>query len=189
MSLSSEKTHILFSRYPRWSGVRCCDKRQENLFALLSFGFVLARHPCGPSPISESVQSLDDSFEHSRHSLNQLHEVVTWNAFQLALLKVHLWNFFPKNILLNINSTCKVLVPCFMSWNKISQKCSICTKFIFLSNFVHTFVYIPVSEHFSFAKIIHPPDRCGISRSLIFPFKSTFSDKDLQPSLWYHLKV
>jgi hypothetical protein len=27
-----------------------------------------------------------------------------------------------------------------------------------------TFVYIPVSEHFSFAKIIHPPDRCGISR-------------------------
>uniref|UniRef100_A0A673WL90 Cohesin subunit SA n=1 Tax=Salmo trutta TaxID=8032 RepID=A0A673WL90_SALTR len=26
-------------------------------------------------------------------------------------------------------------------------------------------VYIPVSDHFSFAKIIHPPDRCGISRS------------------------
>ena len=24
--------------------------------------------------------------------------------------------------------------------------------------------YIPVSEHFSFAKIIHPPDTCGISR-------------------------
>ena len=28
-----------------------------------------------------------------------------------------------------------------------------------LSNFVHTFVYIPASEHFSFVKIIHPPDR------------------------------
>jgi hypothetical protein len=30
---------------------------------------------------------------------------------------------------------------------------------------VYQCVYIPVSEHFSFAKIIHPPDRCGISRS------------------------
>ena len=29
------------------------------------------------------------------------------------------------------------------------------------------FVYMPVSEHFYFANIIHPPDRCGISRSLI----------------------
>ena len=28
----------------------------------------------------------------------------------------------------NINTTCKVLVPCFMSWNKRSQKCFICTK-------------------------------------------------------------
>ena len=27
---------------------------------------------------------LDDSFAHSWHSLNQLHEVVTWNAFQLT---------------------------------------------------------------------------------------------------------
>jgi hypothetical protein len=33
---------------------------------------------------------------------------------------------------------------------------------------VHKFVYIPVSEHFSFAKIIHPPDRCGISRTWLF---------------------
>jgi hypothetical protein len=39
------------------------------------------------------------------------------------------------------------------------------TKRLFLSNFVHTFVYIPVSEHFSFVKIIHPPDKWGISRS------------------------
>jgi hypothetical protein len=30
---------------------------------------------------------LYDRFAHSSHSLNQLHEVVTWNAFQL---KVHL---------------------------------------------------------------------------------------------------
>ena len=27
---------------------------------------------------------LDDSFAHSWHSLNQLHEGVTWNAFQLT---------------------------------------------------------------------------------------------------------
>ena len=27
---------------------------------------------------------LDDSFAHSLHSLNQLHEVDTWNEFQLA---------------------------------------------------------------------------------------------------------
>ena len=60
-------------------------------------------------------------------------------------------------------ATCKVLVPCFMSRHKISQKCSIHTKSLFLSNCVHKFVYIPVSERFSFAKIIHPPVSCGIS--------------------------
>ena len=27
---------------------------------------------------------LDDSFAHAWHSLNQLHEVVTWNGFQLT---------------------------------------------------------------------------------------------------------
>ena len=27
---------------------------------------------------------LDDNFAHSLHPLNQLHDVVTWNAFQLA---------------------------------------------------------------------------------------------------------
>ena len=36
---------------------------------------------------------------------------------------------------------------------------------LFLSKFVNKFVYITVSEQFSFNKIIHPPDRCGISRS------------------------
>ena len=55
------------------------------------------------------------------------------------------------------------LVPCFMSWNKRSQNLSIGTKKT--STFVHNFVYIPVSEHFSFVKIIHPSDSCGISRS------------------------
>ena len=34
-----------------------------------------------------------------------------------------------------------------------------------VSNFVHKCVYIHVSEHFSFAEIIHPADKCGISRS------------------------
>ena len=29
------------------------------------------------------------------------------------------------------------------------------------------FVYVNVREHFSFAKIIHPPDRCGISISCL----------------------
>jgi hypothetical protein len=36
---------------------------------------------------------------------------------------------------------------------------------IFISKVMHEFVNIPVSEYFSFAKIIHPPDRCGISES------------------------
>jgi hypothetical protein len=72
---------------------------------------------------------------------------------------------FPSPLNNNINGSCKVLVPCFMSRNKRSQTFSIRTKSLFLSNFVHKFVYIPVSEHFSFAKIIHPLDSCGISRS------------------------
>ena len=38
-------------------------------------------------------------------------------------------------------------------------------KNVFLSNFEQKCANIPVTEHFSFAKIIHPPDRCGISRS------------------------
>ena len=38
-------------------------------------------------------------------------------------------------------------------------------KSLFLSKVEHKFVYIPVHEYFFFAKIIHPPDRCGISRS------------------------
>jgi hypothetical protein len=39
------------------------------------------------------------------------------------------------------------------------------TRSLFLSNFVHKFVYIPVREHFSIAKIIYQRDRCGIARS------------------------
>ena len=34
-----------------------------------------------------------------------------------------------------------------------------------LSNFMQKMCYIPFSEHFSFAKIFHPLDRCGISIS------------------------
>ena len=64
-----------------------------------------------------------------------------------------------------MNAACKVLVPCFTSWNKISQTFVIGTKSLFLSNFGHKLVYIPFSEHFSFSKIIHPHDRCDISRS------------------------
>jgi len=36
--------------------------------------------------------------------------------------------------------------------------------YLFLSNTVHKSVYICISDHFSFAEIIHPPHRCGISR-------------------------
>ena len=52
-------------------------------------------------------------------------------------------------------------VPCFMSWNKKIPY----TQNAFLPNFLHKCVYFPVSEHVSFAKIIHPPDRCAISTS------------------------
>jgi hypothetical protein len=38
-------------------------------------------------------------------------------------------------------------------------------KSLFLSNCVHKCIYVPGNEHFSFAKIIHATDRCGISRS------------------------
>jgi hypothetical protein len=58
-----------------------------------------------------------------------------------------------------------VLIPCFISWNKRSRNVPYAKKNTFLSYFVHKCVYISVSEHFSFAMIIHPPDRCGISRS------------------------
>ena len=34
--------------------------------------------------IKVATLCLVDSFAHSWHSLNQLHEVVTWNAFQLT---------------------------------------------------------------------------------------------------------
>jgi hypothetical protein len=56
---------------------------------------------------------------------------------------------------------CKLLIPCFMSWNTKSQKCSICTKILFPSNFVHKLF----SEQFSFGKIIQQPDMCGISKN------------------------
>jgi hypothetical protein len=54
-----------------------------------------------------------------------------------------------------------------VSWAEMKERRNvpICTKSLWLSNVVHKYVYIPVSEPFSFAKIIHPPDRCGISRS------------------------
>ena len=34
----------------------------------------------------------------------------------------------------------------------------------YLSHCQHKLVDIPVSEYFYFSKIIHPPDKCGISR-------------------------
>ncbi len=57
-----------------------------------------------------------------------------------------------------------VLPPFFMSWTQRSKTFLCTTKDLFLSNIVHKSVLICVSEHFSFAEIIHPPHRCGISR-------------------------
>jgi hypothetical protein len=37
-----------------------------------------------------AILCLDDSFAHTWHSLNQLHEVVTWNAFQLPSVPLFL---------------------------------------------------------------------------------------------------
>ena len=51
-----------------------------------------------------------------------------------------------------------VLCWSHVSWAEIKDPTNV------LSNFVHKCVYIPVCEHLSFAKIIHPPDRCGISK-------------------------
>ena len=54
-----------------------------------------------------------------------------------------------------------------VSWAEIKDPRNVPNthKTLFLLNVVHKFVYIPVSEDFSIAKIIHPPDSCGISRS------------------------
>uniref|UniRef100_A0A8C8IIM3 Calsyntenin-1 n=1 Tax=Oncorhynchus tshawytscha TaxID=74940 RepID=A0A8C8IIM3_ONCTS len=57
----------------------------------------------------------------------------------------------------NIKATCKV--------KKEKSHVLYAQKSLFLSNFWHIFVYVPVNEHLSFAKIIHPPKRCGIPRS------------------------
>ncbi len=63
-----------------------------------------------------------------------------------------------------INATLLFLHTFFMSWTQRSKTFSMYTKGLFLSNIVHKSVLICVSEHFSFAEIIHPPHRCGISR-------------------------
>ena len=97
--------------------------------------------------------------------------IIDWCYSVLYLLLLLLTILMPNQVTLslctihqNINATCKVLAPCFMSWNRRSQKCYIHTKSWYISNVGHKFVYIPVSD-LSFDKIIHPPDRCGLSWS------------------------
>ncbi len=63
-----------------------------------------------------------------------------------------------------IYATLLFLPPLFMSWTQRSKTFSMYTKGLFLSNIVHKYVQICVSEHFSFADIMHPPHKCGISR-------------------------
>jgi hypothetical protein len=59
------------------------------------------------------------------------------------------------------NTACKCVGPTFHDEIKDPIKSSKA----YFSNFGHKFVDIRVSEHFSFPKITHPPDRCGISRN------------------------
>ena len=90
------------------------------------------------------------------------HHTVQWNYTQRpasnpqnCLWRFYsplLWGLWKYTLNKNINATCKVLVACFMSWNKRYLKCS-------------KFVYIPVSEHVSFSKITHPRDKYDISRN------------------------
>jgi hypothetical protein len=68
--------------------------------------------------------------------------------------------------ILSKNNTCKGLVPCFMSRNSLSQKCSYAQKAYF-SKILLKNVITSVNEHFSLAKIIYPHSRCGKSRSWI----------------------
>ena len=51
-----------------------CNKQQSvKSKYILDLRFIKVANHC-----------LDDSFARSWHSLNQLHEVVTWNAFELT---------------------------------------------------------------------------------------------------------
>jgi hypothetical protein len=52
-----------------------------------------------------------------------------------------------------------------VSWAEIKIPINVLFAQKALSNVVNQFVYIHVNEHFAFAKIIHPPDRWGISGS------------------------
>ena len=66
----------------------------------------------------------------------------------------------------NMNATCKVLVPCFMSWNKKIPEMFHAHKKTYFSKMLCTHLFTShVSVHLSFAKRIHKPDSCGISRS------------------------
>ena len=93
----------------------------------------------------------------SRGFKDQIYEIFQKLStnIQVGLLFIYTRNMY------TYTHTCKVLV----SWAEMkrSQKMTILKACV--SNVVHKFVYIPVSEHFSFAKLIHPPDRCCISRS------------------------
>lgn len=64
----------------------------------------------------------------------------------------------------SINAILLFLLPFLMSWTQRSKIFSIYTKEPFLSKIVQKCVWNCVREHFSFAEIIHPPHRSGISR-------------------------
>ena len=103
---------------------------------------------------------------HARNSWRQFNLKKTTNKKLLIRLQISVEKRTIENSLVELHFY--VLVKCWfhVSWAKITNKnCSVLTKSWFLSNVIHQLVYLPVSEHFSFAKIIHSPDRCGISRS------------------------
>ena len=87
---------------------------------------------------------------------------VWWTYFttENKCSEIHYYKFlYSRCVYTEQNDECNMSSVGSMSWNKTSQTFFISTKILFFSNVVHTFVYIPVSEHFCFANIIHPLNR------------------------------
>jgi hypothetical protein len=86
---------------------------------------------------------------------SQIHSIAKPGEAVSATLKKYLTNVYMQHVMCWSN----------VSWAEIKEPRNV--PYVFPSNVVHKLVYTTVSEHFPFAKIIHPPDRCGISRSLL----------------------
>jgi hypothetical protein len=69
----AENKHSLQLEYISFFAEFSKQKSVKQIQIYLIFDILQSSHPC-----------LDDSFANAWYSLNQLHEVVTWNAFQLT---------------------------------------------------------------------------------------------------------